>query len=231
MPIAFPISSGRSVLGRGVALVAAGLLCSALAAQAQTAVLAAPAIPASAAKPLILPATAPAALVAHAVAYKGRFASTCQSLDPNLHFIDSMELTPTAVGPVLDARYRKALYTAANCSPASLLVTLNLPKASWTFNGQASVSGKTVDLVTVIGRAGPITATVAQAGKVQETADRFVVRYGEAGELPISKAMDDANDKVLRLLEDGRLYQGNDAPLAPSGYPAAINLDSFYTRQ
>ncbi len=191
----------------------------------------APAASAAAPKLNTLPTASPAALVAHATAYKGRFASTCQSLDANLHFIDSMELTPTAVGPVLDARYRKALYTAANCAEASRLVTLNLPKASWTFNGQASVSGKTVDLVTVVGKAGPITAAIAQPAKVEETADKIVIRYGEAGELPIAKSMDDANSKALRLLEDGRLYQGDDAPLAASGYPAAINLDSFYTRQ
>lgn len=218
------------MLVASAALGCAGLL-PVHAQQAPVALKPAPAASAAAPKLSVLPAASPAALVAHAAAYKGRFASTCQSLDANLHFIDSMELTPTAVGPVLDARYRKALYTAANCSEASRLVTLNLPKASWTFNGQASVSGKTVDLVTVIGKAGPITAAVAQPSKVEETADKIVIRYGEAGELPIAKAMDDANDKALRLLEDGRLYQGNDAPLAASGYPAAINLDSFYTRQ
>lgn len=178
-----------------------------------------------------LPAMSPARLAAHATPYRGRFASACQAIDPDLHYIDSVELSPSGTGHVVNVRYRKALFSAPNCSKGSQLVTLALPAATWTFDGRGTASGKEVDLITIIGKAGPITATIAQRKKVEETADRLTVYYGKGSQLPISKTMNGANSKAVRRLENGRLYHGNDAPLSANGYPAELDLANVYTRQ
>lgn len=165
-------------------------------------------------------------------AYRGLFASPCQKMDEELYFVDSIELSPTTDVAVVAAQYRKALYTQEGCAASARMVTLNLPAATWTLNGQTQVAGKTVDLVTVQGTAGTITLDVAQPARVKESADRITLAGGKNGaELPIAKAIDGSNDKALRLIEQGRLYQGNDAPLAANGYPAALDMNNAYTRQ
>ena len=178
----------------------------------------------------VAPVAASGPAPAYMARYRGRFASGCEQLNEGLFSIDSVELSPAA-GPVVNAQYRKALYASPRCSAAALLVTLSLPPATWTFDGQASVNGKTVERVTVNGQAGKISGQIAQPSKVDESADRFTVAFGQTGIIPIGKGMDAAHHKGLRLLEKGRLYQGNDEPLGADGYPAQLNMSGPYPAQ
>lgn len=239
VPSAFSVFCQRQALTAGILSALAGPALSDMPVAAPASAPASAVVPAaasaSAAASTPAAASAPAAPLSKAAKaalanYRGRFASACQKLDDGLYYIDSMELKP-AMGSTVPAQYRKALYAAPRCSAASLIVTLNMPPATWTIDGQATASGKLAERITVTGKAGLLTATIAQPAKVQELPDRYTIRFGQEGEIPIGRAVDGTQDKELRRIDKGRLYQSQAKPVGADGYPTDLDLDTYYTRR
>lgn len=169
-----------------------------------------------------------------AQAYQGRFQSDCRAIATDLHGQDIVEIKPGAAGKegsAVTAHYRQSLFAKSDCAASSLIVTLNLPPVTWTFDGTATVGGKKVDLVTVTGSAGMLTATIAQPARVTDTDENVVIRIGKDQQTFVGKSVDASTDKELRRLEAGTLYMGNTPPLDAQGYPTALTDGLRFMRQ